>query len=392
MTGLVRAIEQMQGVAVPASALETLILPSRVAGYSPAMLDQLCSSGEVIWMGAEPIGKDDGWVGLYLSGEGEILMPPSRPIGEGSPEQQQVLEALDVGGAMFFRQLLDRCRFASDAVLLEAIWDLVWRGLVTNDTLAPLRSFVRGTRRSRSVSLTGRRRSALPARQGPPAGAGRWSLVAKPPNQDTRRMHATAQQMLDRYGVVTRGAVVTEGVPGGFAAVYAVLKAFEEKGACRRGYFVEGLGGAQFAAVGAVDRLRQMAAEPNDGAAALVLAASDPANPYGAALPWPASSADENASGRGHRPGRKAGAVVVLVGGALVVYLERGARTLLTFTDDERALQSAVDALALAVREGALGRIALEKADGRSVADTPLGKAMQAAGFRVTPKGLRLRA
>jgi len=392
LSGLVRAIEQLQGATVQASALETLILPSRVAGYSPPMLDQLCSTGEVIWMGAEPIGKDDGWVGLYLSGEGELLMPPSRPIGEASPEQQQVLEALDAGGAMFFRQLLDRCRFARDAVLLEALWDLVWRGLVTNDTLAPLRSFVRGTRRSRSVSPTSRRRSALPARQGPPAGAGRWSLVAKPPKQDTRWMHATARQVLDRYGVVTRGAVVTEGVPGGFAAVYAVLKAFEEKGACRRGYFVEGLGGAQFAAVGAVERLREMAVNPEHGGAALVLAASDPANPYGAALPWPASSGDENASGRGHRPGRKAGAVVVLVGGALVVYIERGARTLLTFTEDERALQSAVDALALAVLEGAVGRIAVEKADGRNVAETPLGKAMQAAGFRATPKGLRLRA
>jgi ATP-dependent Lhr-like helicase len=206
---------------------------------------------------------------------------------------------------------------------------------------------------------------------------------------------------------------MAERAPGGFAAVYAVLKAFEEAGRVRRGYFVEGLGAAQFAAPGAVDRMRALAAirpsgdEPlwatpvpggweaspqmqrqrqrRDEARAVVLAATDPANPYGAALPWPASDG-------GHRPGRKAGALVVLVDGALVLYVERGGRTLLSFRDDEACIGPAVDALALAVRDGALGRLTVEKADGEPALTSALGLALEAAGFRPTPRGLRLRA
>ena len=238
---------------------------------------------------------------------------------------------------------------ATTRELLLALWDLVWAGRVTNDTVAPLRAMLH---RRRSRPRDGRpRRVPRPTRFGPPAGAGRWSLVPPREPDATRRLHAVAEQLLLRHGVVTRGAVMAERVPGGFAGVYPVLKAFEEVGRCRRGYFVEGLGGAQFAQPGAVDRLRGLG-DP-DGSAQ-VLAATDPANPYGAALPWP----DRGAIDAGHRPGRKAGAAVVLVDGALVLYVERGGRTLLSYGDDETEMQRAADALAVVAREGKLGRLA----------------------------------
>ena len=206
-------------------------------------------------------------------------------------------------------------------------------------------------------------------------------------------MSALADQLLERHGVLTRGAVVAEGIPGGFSAVYPVLKAMEEAGHCRRGYFVEKLGAAQFAMPGAVDRMRGLVAGNTEPTGALVLAATDPANPFGAALPWPDRPAVEGeAPAKGHRPGRKAGALVVVVEGSLVLYVEKGGRTVLTYSAEPAVLQPAVDALALAVRQGALGKLAVEKADGAAVEDSPVARAMEEAGFRHTPKGLRLRA
>jgi ATP-dependent Lhr-like helicase len=238
----------------------------------------------------------------------------------------------------------------------------------------------------------------MPSRTGPPTAAGRWSLLPAREADATRRAHAAAESLLERHGVVTRGAVVSERVPGGFAGVYRVLAAFEESGRCRRGYFIQGLGAAQFGAVGAVDRLRAMAGDAGEASGesprALALAACDPANPYGAALPWPDRSDDPegaHAHGTGHRPGRKAGALVVLVDGALALYVERGGRTLLTFSTDEEVLQPAVDALALAVREGALGRLTVERADGEHILGSALARTLEAAGFHATPRGLRLR-
>lgn len=224
--------------------------------------------------------------------------------------------------------------------------------------------------------------------------AGRWSLTPEREPDPTRRAHATAEALLERHGVVTRGAVVSERTPGGFSGVYKVLSAFEESGRCRRGYFVAGLGAAQFGVTGAVDRLRSMSteargAEPT-GPSALVLAATDPANPFGAALPWPDRASDLTGA-TGHRPGRKAGAVVVVVDGALALYVERGGRTLLTFTADPLRLQPAVDALALAVRDGALGKLTVERADGEHILGSPLSSALEAAGFHATPRGLRIR-
>ncbi|GAB3983483.1 ATP-dependent helicase [Actinoallomurus acanthiterrae] len=380
---LVHAIEQLQGAAVPASALESLVLPARVPGYSPAMLDELTASGEVVWVGQGGLPGGDGWVSLYLADTAPLLMPESAEITL-TPLHERVLESLSDGGAVFFRTLSDRVGSQNDQELVTALWDLVWAGRLTNDTLAPLRARLgagRTTHRPRT-----RRRPAMPSRTGPPTVAGRWWLLPEPETDATRRGHAQAETLLDRYGVVIRGAVMAERTPGGFAAVYPVLRAFEESGRCRRGYFVEGLGAAQFALPGAVDRLR--ATRPDaDAPRAVVLAATDPANPYGAALPWP-ERPGEVASG--HKPGRKAGALAVLVEGRLTLYVERGGKTLLSWGEED--LQPAVDALALAVRDGALGRLTVERADGTSIVDSPLAAALEAAGFHPTPRGLRLRA
>jgi ATP-dependent Lhr-like helicase len=412
--GLMRAIEQLQGASVPASALETLVLPSRVAGYSPAMLDELTASGEVLWAGQGSLPGNDGWVSLQLAETADLLLPPVADLTL-SPLHVSVLEALDGGAALFFRSLSDRLGPTDDASLVSALWDLVWAGYLTNDTMSPLRVLLGSGRTAHSSRKAPARqrsrygRPVMPTRTGPPTVAGRWSLLPARDSDPTRRAHALAEALLDRHGVVTRGAVMAEHAPGGFAAVYSVLKAFEEAGRVRRGYFVEGLGAAQFAAPGAVDRMRALAAvrpveeEPmwttpvpggwdtsrqrqrRDEARAVVLAATDPANPYGAALPWPPNDG-------GHRPGRKAGALVVLVDGALVLYVERAGRTLLSFRDDDTCIGPAVDALALAVRDGALGRLTVEKADGEPALTSALGLALEAAGFRPTPRGLRLRA
>lgn len=234
----------------------------------------------------------------------------------------------------------------------------------------------------------------MPARTGPPTTAGRWSLLPAREPDATVRAAALADTLLDRHGVLTRGAVVAEGVVGGFAAVYRVLSAFEDAGRVRRGYFVEGLGAAQFSTAGAVDRLRTVGERAST---TLVLAAADPANPYGAALPWPeragaAAGAGQPGAGQ-HKPARKAGALVVVHAGALVLYVERGGRSLLSFIDDAGSLSAAADALALAVREGALGRLTVERADGAGLlgSDHPLVAALGAAGFHTTPRGLRLR-
>ncbi|MEU9021705.1 ATP-dependent helicase [Actinomadura sp. NPDC048394] len=402
---LVQAIEQLQGAAVPASALESLVLPSRVAGYSPAMLDELTSAGEVVWAGQGGLPGGDGWVALYLADTAPLLMPEPAEITL-TPAHQAVLDALDGGGALFFRTLSDRVNAqvtTADADLATAVWDLVWAGHLTNDTLAPLRAALGSGRPTHRSRTTRRGRPVLPSRTGPPTVAGRWWPLPARETTATLRSHALAEALLERYGIVIRGAVAAERTPGGFSAVYPVLRAFEESGRCRRGYFVEGLGAAQFALPGAVDRLRALrpsAAAPDDISAlwetprkpdvrALVLAAADPANPYGAALPWPGRD-DEVASG--HKPGRKAGALVVLVEGRLVLYVERGGKTLLTWDDDPDVLQPAVDALALAVREGALGKLTVERADGAAINDSPLAAALESAGFHPTPRGLRLRA
>ncbi len=384
LDSLLAVIDQLQGVPLPASSLERQILPARLPGYAPSLLDALGASGELVWAGAGPLGSDDGWVCLALADRADLLLPEAH-AGDLSQPAQKVYDALASSGALFFRQLAGATGSTDDTELLNAIWDLVWAGLATNDTLAPLRALVGGVRSARPNSGRRRARPPFPARLGPPAGAGRWSLVPPRSSDSTRRLHAMAEQLLERHGVLTRGALSTERVPGGFAGVYPVLKAMEESGRCRRGYFVDGLGGAQFALAGAVDRMRALADVPAGELQTRVLAATDPANPYGAALPWPEREG-------GQRAGRKAGAVVVLVGGRLVLYVERGGRTLLSYSDDQEVVRPAIDALVLAAREGLLGRLAVEKADGESVLDSVLAESLLDAGLRLTSKGLKLRA
>ena len=417
---VLEVIERLGGAPVPASALETLVLPGRVPGYSPALLDELTSAGEIVWAGAGALPGGDGWLVLAPADGASLLLPEPAEVSM-TPLHSAVLEVLGGGGALFFRMLSDRVGglvgdlpggpVPTDAEVADAIWDLVWAGLLTNDTLGPLRVLLGGGQQRRAAAParsvprprpgrfpgSGGRysfgRPSMPTRSGPPTVSGRWSLLPAREDVDTTvRAHALALTLLERHGVLTRGAVAAERITGGFAAVYPVLRAMEEAGQARRGYFVEGLGGAQFALPGAVDRMRALS-DPKGTKTperAVVLAAADPAQPYGAALPWPERPGETPSS---HRPGRKAGALTVLVDGSLVLYVERGGRTLLSWTDDPGRLAPSAAALAAAVRDGALGRLTVERADGeRAGGDSPLTQALEAAGFRPTPRGLRLRA
>ncbi len=397
--GVLAVVEQLAGCAVPASALEPLVLGSRVVDYAPGMLDELTAGGEVVWEGRGALPGADGWVALHLADTATLTLAP----GDLEPTElhQRVLDALAPGGGYFFGQLAATLGCPDDQALHAALWELVWAGRLTNDTITALRALNRtggAAHRARRPPPRVRVRRGLVrpgspgSRRGfPPSAAGRWSALPPPEADTTRRTFAQAEVLLDRYGVVTRGAVGAERVPGGFAAVYKVLTGFEESGRCRRGYFLGSLGAAQFATSGAVDRLRGFSELASTPARALALAATDPANPYGAALGWPQRRADGDAP-RGHRPARKAGALVVLVDGGLVLYVERGGRSLLTFTGDPQVLQPAVDALALAVRDGALGRLTVERADGAQVLGSELGQVLENAGFAATPRGLRLRS
>jgi len=339
----------------------------------------------------------------------DLLLPEIDPEPPDSPLHRALLSTLD-GGALFFRQLTDRVDAAlaesdvavpADSEVVSALWDLVWAGLATNDTLAPVRAIV-GTRGAahtpRRPAPRGRYarmragRPTMPSRTGPPTVAGRWAAAALREQDPTRRAHARTEAYLERHGVLTRGAVDTERVTGGFAAVYKVLRAMEDSGRCRRGYVVDGLGGAQFAIPGAIDRLR--AESPAEGAEpeAVLLAATDPAQPWGAALDWPAVTGSDVDGGAKHRPGRKAGALVVLVGGTPALYVERGGKSLLSFTTDVVALGQAAATLAEAVHDGRLASLSIERADGADALGSELGTLLADAGFRSTPKGLRLRA
>jgi len=296
----------------------------------------------------------------------------------------------------------------SEADLTRAIWDLAFAGLITNDTLAPVRGRLGGGR-----TAHGRRPAAPRARYGRfnLAGAaaatgrlptatlpGRWSRLPERSPDDARRALLRTEVLLDRYGILTRGEVAAEGVAGGFSAVYPVLRQGEDAGRYRRGYFVEGLGAAQFGLTGAIDRLRSLMGAPDRGESdppeALVLAATDPANPYGAALNWPerVHLPELDAGKRGHQPARKAGALVVLVDGECVLYVERGGKTLLSFTAEDGLLRAAAAALAVSARAGSLGKLHVESADGDPIVASALGHALEQAGFRPSPRGLRLRA
>jgi ATP-dependent helicase Lhr and Lhr-like helicase len=393
-------VEQLAGAPLPASAVESLILPGRLPGYSPALLDELTTAGEVTWAGCGALSGGDGWIALAPTDVADLLLPEVVEDIPTGPLHDALLSTLE-GGALFFRQLVDRAtvlveKAPGDAEVVAALWDLVWAGLVTGDTLGPLRAQVagHGAHKPRRQAPRGRYarlragRPQMPSRSGPPTVAGRWALTPSRETDATRRAHARTEAFLERHGVLTRGALDTERVTGGFSGIYKVLRGMEDTGQVIRGYVVEGLGAAQFAAKGAVDRLRALSGpgRPAPGRA-VVLAAADPAQPYGAALPWPAATGDTK-----HRPARKAGALAVLVDGVPALYVERGGRSLLSFTEERQPLADAAQALSAAVREGWLGQLAVQRADGEQALTSELAEVLREAGFRATPSGLRLRA
>jgi ATP-dependent Lhr-like helicase len=368
---LIDVVRSLQGTALPASELESAILPARLA-YRPAMLDDLLASGDVVWVGRQPLGVKDGRVALYFREQVPLLhweAASEPPVGA---IHDRLRDHLAGRGASFFHDLYAAAEGGDPADVVAALWDLVWAGEVTNDTLAPLRAFLWGRRGTRG---RGRPRVSTGT---PPAASGRWSLVSELLRRDEPvaievRGAALAEQLMSRHGVITRDAVLAEGVPGGFSGLYPVLTALEDAGKARRGYFIEGRGGAQFALPGAVDRLRAI-----EDTGIVTMSAVDPANPYGAALPWPDTDFGT--------PARRAGAAVGLADGALVAYLEKGSRKALTFGDDRAATAAAIIEL--------MGRPsrpkALELIDGESAATTPVGADLVSAGLKPGYKGLSL--
>jgi ATP-dependent Lhr-like helicase len=388
----------LQGLALPAAAWEASVLPRRLGAYSQSWLDQLCASGEVIWIGAGALGRDSGRVALYFREDAPLLGRPIVPGQPRSPEPpegtlHEALRARLQAGACFFTDLLVAVE-APATELHEALWDLVWGGEVTNDAFQPLRAGRAADRKriERAATAASARRRRFSQRRGaaPAQSVGRWSLVAplllpEPARRDHDR--ARAELLLERHGLVTRELVLAEGVPGGFSALYPALSDLETLGVARRGYFVEGLGGAQFALPGAVDRLRSYEDRSLDRRPPVVLDAVDPAQPYGAVLPWPRRerpTSTENTAPRG--PQRVAGADVVLVGGEPIVYLERSLKGLLTLVEpsDERlapALRSLVDHARTARK-----RLQIERIDGEPAAGHLLSAALQEAGLVPGPK------
>ncbi len=387
LDALLGAVEQLQGAPLVASAIEREVLAARIQPLKTGDLDILFSAGELIWRGVTPIGSRDGRIALYLTDHYRLLAPPSVPA---PGELCETLRGeLRKRGASFFADLtVATGTFPAD--LLKALWDLVWSGEVTNDTLAPLRSYLRGEPKDQRRTLH-LGRPFRSRRIGPPGSEGRWSLLPAISGTPTERAAALAQTLLARHGVVTREAVQAEEIGGGFSAVYPVLKAMEEGGRARRGYFVAGLGGAQFAVPGAEERLRTFR-EPQEEPLSLVLAATDPANPYGATLPWPRREGDGEA-----RAQRAAGAQVVLHDGVLLGWLGRGEHNLQTFLPaDEPRRTHAARALALAlaalVDQGRRKGLLIARVDSEEVDTSPLASELKAAGFTAGIRGYLKRA
>ncbi len=381
----------LQGLALPVDVWERDVLPRRVGAYSPSWMDQLCASGEVVWVGAGSLGRHSGRVALMFREDASWLGPPPPPRGAApSPDDEahdRVRDRLRAGACFFTDLLVDLAGVPAEEIQ-EAVWDLVWAGEVTNDAWAPLRSprLVQASQRGRlerRARLGARRRGAQPGVQG------RWSLTeglfAAGDGDPAGRRRAQAELLLERYGIVTREQVLAEGIPGGFSSLYDTFAQMETLGAARRGYFIEGLGGAQFALPGAVERLR--AQRDDDRARPLVLAATDPAQPYGAALRWPAGIHTPPT----RSPSRSAGAYVVIGGGEPVLYVERGGRGLQVLVEplDER-IGPALAELADTVNRGRIKRLALERVDGEPVVGSEWEGALLELGFRMGPRKLTL--
>jgi ATP-dependent helicase Lhr and Lhr-like helicase len=378
------ALVPLQGVALTPKVWEQDVLPRRLGTYSQSWLDELCTSGELVWVGAGALGRSDGRVALYFREDVRLAGPPpaNAKLEAVTGEVHEAIRARLAAGPSFWLDLLADLDHPAEE-LHNALWDLAWSGGVTNDAFSPLRA-----PRLRAVNSPerqgrrfGRRRSITGA-----AVQGRWSLTAplfaNAPGPGAR-LRAQAELMLERYGIVTRETVLAEGIPGGFATLYSELGNLELLGTARRGYFVEGLGGAQFALPGAVERLRSL---PEADGSYTVLAATDPANPYGASLPWPKLEG-------GRRPGRTPGAHLLLRDGEPVVFLERGGRGLLRLIRMEGGeLEAAMRALADAVSSGRLKKLAIEKLDGQPVIGSAHEQSLLAAGFSRGPRKLTASA
>ncbi len=414
--GLLTVIDQLAGVRLPASAWESLVLPVRLDDWSPVLLDGLVAGGEVLWVGDGALAGGDGWLTLHLADAGDLTLPEDlaeRAEAVTEPLARRVRDLLEERGGAF---LVDEILAALErdtagpgsagpgttttpltvAAVAEAVTALAWAGLVTSDTYASVRAMLsagRGTHRTPAVPTRGRPGRPARLRMRPTTAPrsplpGRWSLVRPRPLDPTVRATELAQLLLDRHGVVTRGGVEFEGLAGGFSGQYRVLTTLEENGRCRRGYFVADLGPAQFAEAGTVDLLRRAEAP-----GAVLLAVTDPANPYGAALAWP-ELADGPAGGS--RPGRRSGALVVLVAGVPVLFLERGGRTLLAFDTGRQRLSEAAVALAAGVQRGAVDTLSIETVNGEPAmavtgAAAAVRTALVEAGAYTSPKAVRLR-
>jgi ATP-dependent Lhr-like helicase len=431
---LLDAIEQLQGAPLAASILETEILPARIEIYDPSDLDALTAAGEVVWVGVEPLGERDGRIALYLADHLPRLLPPEtvRPTSHDDADSREakILDYLRVHGASFFGPVHEAAGGGYPAETVGALWALAWKGLVTNDTFHALRAFTRTpapgnarSRPSRSSNIPhGARRAGggdaaafRSRRLAPPSAEGRWTLVraASVRTDATKWAAAIGQQLLARHGVVTREGVAAESIPGGFGSVYTVLKRMEETGRVRRGYFVAGLGATQFSLPGALDLLRSLRdAGGNDTPDVAVLAATDPANPYGATLKWPSKQTPQSAQSTHRKPGsaisaisavhlvgptvaeagrgptRTVGATVILVDGALAAYLARGDRQLVAYLPDAepqrsrvgRAVSRALIERARAGGESPRGML-IEEIDDASPAAHALAPYLVEAGF-----------
>jgi ATP-dependent Lhr-like helicase len=374
----------LQGLALAPETWERDVLPRRAGAYSQSWMDQLCAGGELVWVGAGSLGRSSGRVALYFRDDARWLGPPSSKGERPSEPLHDALRERLQAGAAFWADLLADLEEVEPLALQETLWDLVWAGEATNDAFAPLRApRLTLARRERQAG----RRFARGRRPEAPQVQGRWSLTAPlfagaPPHGP--RMRAVSEVLLERYGIVTRETVLAEGVAGGFSALYGELSNLETLGTARRGYFVEGLGGAQFALPAAVERLRGLRSD--EPAGPLVLAATDPANPFGASLPWP--KRDE-----GRRPARVPGAYVLTLDAEPALYVERGGKGLLPLAElDEHELRLALETLADEVRRGRLPKLGIERYDGEPVIGSPVGSLLIELGFRQSPRRLTLSA
>ena len=425
LDGIITAVDQLSGVPIPASAWEPLVLAGRVSDYQPAMLDELMAAGEVLWSGAGALPGNDGWVSLHLADSAELTLNPALDFEPGDAQQRLLDHLRNNGGGYFFRQLTEVAggmdSVLSDQDVVSALWDLAWAGRITGDTFAPVRAMIAGghtahrqvarapraraprtepagTRprhRTAGVPRADRRPVRLRHRHGSHSPAGRGPLVrpartrtGSPPSTPGPPRNScwtgTAWSPAVRSWPRTSWAVsasCTRSWPGwrkpaGAAAATSSSTLARHSSPCPR----------RWTGCARTPRTPQLhKPEP----VALALAATDPANPYGAALPWPALNVD---AGTGHRPGRKAGALVVLVDGALVLYVERGGKTLLAFSEDTDVLAAAGAALVGVVTRGAVDKLIMEKVNGHGILDTPVAAALAHAGAYSTPKGLRIRA